>query len=131
MRVLPCLRKDTITITGQKPIEELDLGFAISAAAIDADDTFGKIKESLRVIIDIYGTGNIRYGIILFGSSSVIAKAFGERYEDDDALKSAILSFQRPSGEPNLKQALRKAKMMFDASTTRPSAKKASFHVSF
>ena len=114
-------------IAGQTSVAALDLGFAISAAAVDADDTFDKIKDSVNAIVDIYGTGSIRYGIVLFGSRSTIAKAFDDRYEDDRALKRAIVSFQRPTGQPDLEKALRKSKMMFDASQDRPNAKKVSF----
>ena len=123
-----CHATYTNSSVGQKIIEELDLGFVVSAAAIDAEETFEKIKKSLQLIVDTYGTGSIRYGIILFGSIPVVSKGFGKRYQDDNALKIAIRSFQRPSGEPNLEQALRKAKMMFDALASRPKAKKVNVH---
>ena len=37
--------------------EKVDLGFAISTTALNAEDTFRKVKEAVTTIIKKYGVG--------------------------------------------------------------------------
>ena len=86
-------------------VPQIDLGFAISATAVSASDTFERIKDSITAIVDEYGTDRLRYGLIVFGRNAVQKLTFSEE-SDLNSLKAKIKSSQRPGGEPNLQRAL-------------------------
>lgn len=54
---------------GEPPVPEIDLAFAISATATDADDTFSRIKDTAKFIVNKYGTQKIHYGLLVFGTA--------------------------------------------------------------
>lgn len=105
-------------------VPQIDLGFAISATAVSASDTFERIKDTITAIVDEYGiTDRLRYGFIVFGRNALQKLSFGEE-SDMNSLKAKIKSSQRLGGEPNLLKALEEAKRLFDSESAGPDVKK-------
>ena len=102
----------------------MDLGFAISASAQDADETFKLMKEAISSITERYETSNIRYALLTFGTTVKREVNFTLDLPDPEALRKALASASKPSGEPDLQRALEEAKMLFKQAPSRPGAKK-------
>lgn len=49
------------------PVPEIDLAFAVSATATDANETFNRIKDTAKYIVKKYGTEQIHYALLVFG----------------------------------------------------------------
>lgn len=111
-------------ISDTVPIPKVDLVFAVSTVAANAQDTFDKIKQAFNNIVIKHGTSSIQYGFIVFGNNAITRLALGERFNDIESLKRLIGVFSRPSGTPNIKKALDLAKKMFSGSRGRPDARK-------
>lgn len=104
-------------------VPEIDLAFAISTTATNAATTFARMRETVKSVIDMYGTEKIRYALLLFGSATSRSISFSEKYPEDD-LKN-ILNVVRPvSGDPDLSQVLERARRLFQTAPPRPMAKK-------
>lgn len=102
----------------------LDLGFAISASAQDADETFKLMKGAISSITERYKTSKIRYAVLTFGTTVKREVNFTLDSPDPDALRKALETASQPSGDPDLQRALEEAKMMFEQAPSRPGAKK-------
>lgn len=68
-------------------IPDLDIAFALSATATDADSSFRRMKDTIKSIIDRYGTGSIRYAVIVFGRDPSLELRFSDKYPSDNDLK--------------------------------------------
>ena len=101
----------------------VDLAFAISSNAAGAVETFQKIKDAIDYIVTYYGADRIRYAFITFGSSASEDISFQDMRTVDE-LRDEVDLLSRPSGVPNLKEALLKAKDVFSKASDRPEAKK-------
>lgn len=101
----------------------VDLAFAISSNAAGAAETFQKIKDAIDYIVTYYGADRIRYAFITFGSSASEDITFQDMRTVDE-LRDEVDLLSRPSGVPNLKEALLKAKDVFRKASDRPEAKK-------
>ena len=104
-------------------VETIDLGFAISISSLDAEQTFQKIKETVGSIVKRYGTGQIRYAIITYGSDPKLVLNFEETFPGVDGWLTKIDQIQKEGGKPALEKALKQAREMFGRSA-RPGAKK-------
>ena len=102
----------------------LDLGFAISASAQDADKTFKLMKEAINSIVKRYESSKIRYALLTFGDTVRREVNFTQGLPDFKALQEALERASQPSGEPDLQRGLEEAKMMFKQAASRPGAKK-------
>ena len=102
----------------------MDLGFAISASAQDADETFKLMTEAISSITERYETSNIRYALLTFGATVKREVNFTLDLPDPETLRKALASASQPSGEPDLQRALEEAKMMFKEAPSRLGAKK-------
>jgi hypothetical protein len=102
----------------------IDLGFAISAAALDSDETFSRMKDAIGYVVNKYGTTRLRYAVIAFGSSPTTHINFGQAFPDPKYLKRLVASLPRSPGTPNLKEALVEAKKVFEFAPARPNSKK-------
>lgn len=103
---------------------EIDLCFALSATAVDANNTFQLMKDTLEDLIDNYGIGKIRYSVISFGSQANQLLGFDSAISDPIKLKELISSYNRASGDvPALDRALEMALESFKDGVTRPNAK--------
>lgn len=101
----------------------LDLGFAVSANSRQASVIFQKLKNVIKEIISRYGRGQIRYGLIVFGSSATTKVNFDDVFATEDDLQKFVEAVPRVSGRPALESALAQAKMLFERSN-RPDSKK-------
>lgn len=68
-------------------IPELDIAFALSATAVDGDASFRRMKETIKSMIDQYGTNSIRYGVIVFGRDPSVELLFSKEFPTDNELK--------------------------------------------
>ena len=94
-------------------IQDLDLGIAISAAA---DSNFDIIKAVVKQIVEKYGQGKVRYGLIVFGDTATIKISFRDSLPDQ-TLKALIKATPNSKGGPMLDKTLKKAKELFGQST--------------
>lgn len=105
-------------------LPEIDLCFAISATAVDANTTFTLMKETINDIIDSYGADKIRYSVIVFGSRAIQKVGFDSAISDPDKLEELVSSLVAISGDSALDKALEKALESFKGSVSRPNARK-------
>lgn len=104
---------------------EIDLCFALSATAVDADNIFQLMKDTLKDLIDNYGIGKIRYSVISFGSQANLLLGLDSGISDPIELRQLIGSYTRASGDaPALDKALEMALETFKHGVTRPNARK-------
>ena len=73
----------------KSPVPEIDLAFAVSATATDADETFSRIKDTTKYIVKQYGTEQIHYALLAFGSVPSRARDFHR----DAISKEDMISF--------------------------------------
>lgn len=103
---------------------EIDLCFAISATAANADNTFTLMKETINDVIGNYGINKIRYSVILFGSQARQVVGFDSSVTNPAQLEAYIRPLGRLSGGPAIDEALEKALESFKEGITRPNARK-------
>ncbi len=103
---------------------EIDLCFAISATAANANSTFTLMKETINDVIDNYGINKIRYSVIIFGSQARQVVGFDSSITDPAELEAYIRALSSISGGPAIDKALEKALESFKESVTRPNARK-------
>ena len=92
---------------------EMDLGFAVSITDLDADNTFKRMKDAIRVIIDKYGVLKIKYSLVVFGTAAAVQRPFGDSLPSREALKNSLDSISRLSGQPDLKKGLETSLALF------------------
>lgn len=103
--------------------EKIDLGFAISAAAFNAKQTFDKVKETVKFIIKKYAVGNLRYAVIIYGSDAKVTLSFEKTFPSLENWLTTVDGMRNEAGNPALEKALRKAEELFQSSA-RKDAKK-------
>lgn len=101
----------------------VDVGIAISVTSQDASTTLKLIQDSIKSLIDTYGTSNLRYSVMTFGDRPKILAPFADKRSPED-LKKIIESVMPSSGAPDLEKALLEAKKLFDGAGARADAKK-------
>ena len=67
-------------------LDEIDLAFAISSAAADAETTFQRMKDTIKQIMQEYKTGKLRYGLLVFGDTTISSLNFERAFPDDNAV---------------------------------------------
>ena len=114
-----CLLSDT---TDEE--ERLDIGFALSATALNSDDNFMKMKSVLDEIFDSYSPSATRYSVIKFGKTPVVELDFGD-VSDPTELREVLQGITKNNQGADLARALRKARQLFQtAAVSRPDAKR-------
>ena len=108
-----CLIVDT------RDIPDIDLAFALCAAAVDAEDIYEKIKDAVDTIIKQYGTVKIRYALLTFGDRPSTILDFNDG-RGKDALRTIVQQLSRPAGDPDLKKALEEVEKVFDNASPIP-----------
>jgi hypothetical protein len=103
--------------------DELDLAFTISSTAADADDTFQRIQETLKMIVDNYGTERVLYSVTVFDDRPLRLIRFNDKFPAAK-LKRYIDLLNRKTGRPNLQKALQDAEYVFNSPGARPHSKK-------
>ena len=94
-------------------IEPLNLVFAVNANGQDAKDNFDRMTNTITTIIDSYGQRNVKYGLIVYGSTAVSRIQLTETFSNDEQLKNLVKMVQRVRGGAELPAALEKAKEVF------------------
>lgn len=100
---------------------KIDLGVIIGSYS---DTTFKKMKDTMNVLVDNYGTKDARYSLITSGSEATTIIDFADDYKNTQGFKNAVARVQRPEGTPDLKKALDLAQVAFEKAPSRPGAKK-------
>lgn len=113
--------QNVLFIAVQPPIQQIDLGFALSAASVFQNETFKLMKDTISYIIESYGTEKIHYSVLVFGDAATTKITFGQTPPSPEQLKSAIQRLSVGTGTANLAKALEKALKLFeDAAGSRP-----------
>ena len=107
-----------------EPIPELDLAFALSASALNADNTFTLLKDAVTSVVDKYGKDKVKYAVIVFGANAETRLNFGDLSVDLDGLKNHIDNIKRPVGQPNLQRALVEADLVFKRERPRENVRR-------
>ena len=102
----------------------IDIVFAISAAATDANANFRFMKDTLKSFARMYGTSRIHYGIIAYGALTIKWIDFQNQISDVEALRRIVDSIPRERGELVLNQALEESRKLFHDSGVRPQSRK-------
>ena len=103
---------------------ELDVAFALNTAGTDASKTFQAIIDSLSSIINKFNPEKLRYSIITFGESAIADISFSEDPQDVKQLTKVLEKLPQPSGLPDLKKLLEKAKKVLEDASGRSRANK-------
>ena len=102
----------------------LDLVFALSATALNSDDTFMTMKSVITEILNTHGSSSVRYAIITFGKYPNVTLDIGEE-SDPRKLRKILQSLSKNNDGADLSRALKKAKeILQNASVSRPTAKR-------
>lgn len=103
----------------------MDICLAFGTSDSNADETFKKMQEAVKNIIEKYKDyDQIHYAILPFGANPSFVSEFGERDDDLDKLMEYVLSIPRPTGQPDVVKALERAEKLFEKAPSRPRAKK-------
>lgn len=106
-----------------RDIPDIDMVFALSAAAVEAEDTFDKIKDTVDTIIKQYGTDKIRYALMTFGDRPSVIVDFSDG-RGKEALRTTVQQLRRPTGEPDVEKALKEAEKLLDNAPPRPGSRR-------
>lgn len=113
----------TLYFTDPARLNEVNLGFAISASSLDSDRTFKLMQDVVKSTMNKYPPASIYYSVLSFGDPTVVHINFEDKMSDEDR-KRAIDSIVKPSGKASLDKALDKARSLFEeAAIKRPTAK--------
>ena len=111
-----------VFVSEETVVPEIELVFAISATGTEADEAYRLMKDTLKSMIDEYGSKEINYSVIVYGSSVEQKIAFDQRFSDDEALKESVDKIGRATGVPALVETLEEAKKVFEGSNIRGSS---------
>ena len=107
-----------------KEIPTIDLGIAITATGPQADQMFQKMKDTLKAIVDRYGSEKIHYAAIVFGDTINRKLSFNERFSNPEDVKTFISVMPRLGRGPDLSKALEEGKKLFSSGEgVRPDSK--------
>ena len=103
-------------------VPTVDLAFALSATAADADTNFKLMKDTITSFADMYGMSKINYAVIAYGETPRRWVDFQNQPSDFEALKKMVDDVSRETGVVALDKGLEEAKKLFDSA--RPHARK-------
>lgn len=110
-------------LTGKLPTPEIDLGFAIAAGSLYADETFQLMKDTIEEVITEYGIDKIGYGLIVFGDTATVKIEFSNNTNVDELINYLNIVIKTKGGAA-LDEMLKEAERLFSAAGIRPHAKK-------
>ena len=105
-----------------KQVQDVDVVFAISATASDAQQTFSVMKDVMKTIFEKQGVDSMRLAIIVFGDAVSVRLSFDEEVTELEELKERIDNLPRNTGTPDLNAALVEGNSLL--AEARPNAKK-------
>ena len=103
-------------------VPTVDLAFALSATATDADTNFKLMKDTITSFADMYGISKINYAIIAYGEKQRTWVDFQSQPSDFEDLKKLVDAISRETGVVALDKAIDEARKLFDGA--RPQARK-------
>ena len=109
-------------------VPEVDLIFAVSASTGKAAKTLRTMKDTLAYVINTYGVGSIRYGMISYGTDATIVQRFGRQDPSPDDLKLLVQGLPASQGRPAFDRVLDAAKNVFEGAGLRSNAMKVIAH---
>lgn len=110
-------------LTDPPPVStEIDVAFAISANSVNNRQTFRLMKDTIAWIISNYGTGKLRYSVILFGNDAKIELDFDGGISTPNKLIQFVQGLPRRRGGPDVISALEEAKTVFESASARTNA---------
>lgn len=110
------------TETQRKP--PVDLAFALSATSAKSSQTLQLMKDVINNVIEDYGTRDLRYCFIRFGSDASTKFSFTSDSVDPKGLQN-IVNIVPPSEQPSSPHvALQEASRAFSSAGVRPNASK-------
>ena len=102
----------------------VDLGFALSASAVDAVKNFDKMKSVINSIIDQYSISRVRYGVVVYGDDAKTSIGFQQVFSKSEDLTRYLATIVPASGGSSLEKGLEEGKELFRSRGTRPNARK-------
>ena len=105
-------------------IPDVDVAFALSSSAVDANENFQQMKDIIKAMVEAYGKQKVHYSLITFGDTPSVKVKFSELFPTDDMLKGFIDAIPRSSGTPALAKALDEARKLFEDAASRENATK-------
>ena len=87
-----------------------DLVFLINAQP----SNFVNIRDAMKAAIAKYGTNEIKYGIVVYGSTATTKLRLRDRIPNDEVLKRLIDDITLNTGIASLSRGLEEAKTLFD-----------------
>lgn len=103
-------------------VPTVDLAFALSATANDADTNFKLMKDTIKSFADMYGVSKINYAVITYGERQRKWVDFQNQPSDFEDMKKTVDDIARETGVVALDKALEEARKLFDGA--RPQARK-------
>lgn len=85
------------------------------------------MQDTIQSVVTKYGTRDVLYSIITFGSVPVVQLRFGSFVGDSSRLKRFVDNIPRQRGVPALEKALQKGQEVFKDPGARNDAKKVNF----
>ena len=80
------------------PIEDVDLVVAMCAVSTASDQSFKLMKDTVKSIVDKYGTSKIHYSVVLYGSQVVPMLKFSDKTLTKKGFKEYIDVLPKPKG---------------------------------
>ena len=80
------------------PIEEVDLVIAMCAVSGQLNKTFTLMKDTIKSIVDKYGTSKIHYSVVIYGTQAVPMLGFPSRAVTKEDIKKSIDILPKPRG---------------------------------
>lgn len=108
----------------EPPVPEVDVIFAVSATSRNAAETLRTMKDTLEYVINTFGVGSIRYGLISYATDATTLQRFGGEDPSPEALKELVKALPASSGPPVFDRVLNAAKNVFEGAGLRPNAMK-------
>lgn len=103
-------------------VPTVDLAFALSATASDADTNFKLMKDTITSFADMYGMSKINYAVIAYGERQRKWFDFQSQPSDFEDLRKMLDAISREAGVIALDKALDEARKLYDGG--RPQARK-------
>lgn len=102
----------------------IDLTFAVSTTSVQADRTNYLIKRTINSIVLQYGVSRIHYSVIFFGSVATTYFDFSNAPPDQHDLVRAVSHLPKGEGSPDLSEALKEARRVYELRQVRPNARR-------
>lgn len=80
------------------PIEDVDLVIAMCAVSGQLNKTFTLMKDTVKSIVDKYGTSKIHYSVVIYGTQAVPMLGFPSRAVTKEDIKKSINILPKPRG---------------------------------